>query len=228
LKEVISLSPRKLSKKEIREDTFITTTLRAWDYIREHQNQFFAGLVIVIVLIAAVTWFSHSRSERGEAAATQFAEALQLYRAGNVSDAENAFNAVHEMHPSSREGVYALYLMGKCALEDGRNIAAITMFDEYLQHSRKFPFFRDAALDGKACALENMQKYGEAADIYLDLAENTKASHFNETVYLRKAADNLKLSNQKDKAIEVLQKLMEKSAGIDRRNIEIEIAILRS
>lgn len=222
------MSARKLSKREIKEDTFITTTLRAWEYIREHQNLFFVGLLVIIVVIAGLTWLSHSNRGKQIAAATQLAEALQLYRAGNNSDAENAFIAVSDLYGSSREGVYSLYLAGKCALDDGRNILAVKTFDEYLQHGNKYPFFRDAALDGKASALENMQKHKEAAEIYLELVNNTKTNHFNETVYLRKAADNLKHSNQKAKALETLEKLLEKSTGLERRDIEIEIAILRS
>ncbi len=228
MKEVISLSARKLSKREIKEDTFITTTLRAWEYIREHQNLFFACLLVIIVVIAGLTWISHSNRGKQIAAATQLAEALQLYRAGNVSGAENAFIAVSDLYGSRREGVYSLYLAGKCALDDGRNILAVKAFDEYLQHANKYPFFRDAALDGKASAFENMQKHKEAAEIYLELVNNTKTNHFNETAYLRKAADNLKHSNQKAKALETLEKLLEKSTGLKRRDIEIEIAILRS
>lgn len=222
------MSARKLSKKEIKEDTFITTTLRAWEYIREHQNLFFVGLVIIIVIIAGLTWISRSNREKQTVAATQLAEALQLFRAGNITDAENAFKAITETYPKHREGVYAHYLTGKCALEDGRNIAAIKSFDVYLQNSNRYPYFRDAALDGKASALENMQKHREAADIYLELVDNMKTNHFNETAYLRKAADNLKLSNQKEKAVEILERLLEKSTGLERRDIEIEIAILRS
>lgn len=222
------MSARKLSKKDIKEDTFITTTLRAWEYIREHQNLVFVGLIIIIVIIAGLTWITRSNRQRQLAAATQLAEGLQLFRAGNITEAENAFKSVAETHPKLREGIYAQYLTGKCALEDGRNMAAIKAFDTYLQNSNRHPFFRDAALDGKASALENMQKHREAADIYLELVNTMKTNHFNEAAYLRKAADNLKLSNQKEKAIEILERLLEKSTGLERRDIEIEIAILRS
>jgi TolA-binding protein len=226
-KEVIGLSARKLTKKDIKEDTFITATLRGWEYFREHQNYFFIGLIVIIVVIAAVSWKVHNSSEASMAANTQLSEALQIFRGGNIAEAETAFKAVSDRYGSSREGVYAMYLAGTCALMDGRNPAAIESFDAYLRKSGTYPFFRDAALDGKATALENMQRYREAADVYLELIDNIKTNDFNKPAYLRKAADDLKRSNQTAKAIEVLEQLLEKSSGFDKRDIEIEIAMLR-
>ena len=82
-------------------------------------------------------------------------------------------------------------------------------------------------MEGKAVALENEHRYDEAGDAYLDLAKNIKTNHFMETTYLRRAAENYRLGNQTEKAIEVLGTLLDKATGTERRDIEIELAILR-
>ena len=44
------MSHNRLSKHDIKEDNFVTTVLRAREFIYEHQNAFFAGLIAVIVM----------------------------------------------------------------------------------------------------------------------------------------------------------------------------------
>jgi outer membrane protein assembly factor BamD (BamD/ComL family) len=221
------LSHNRLSKHDIKEDNFVTAVLRAKEFIYEHQNAFFAGLIAVIVIIAGVLWMSNSREKTRESAATQYAEALASFRSGDIKTAEEMFKIIDERFGGSEEGAYSAYLAGKCALEDGRNTHAIELFDTYLRRSGKYPFFHDAALDGIAIAWENERNYEKASEVYLRLAGDMKTNSFVETAYLRKAADALKMGDRREKAIEVLERLHELSSGIEKRDIEIEIEILR-
>jgi len=221
------LSQKRLSKHEIKEDNFVTAVLRTREFIYAHQNAFFTGLVIVIVIIAGVLWMSNSKEKTRQSAATQFAESLASYRSGDIQTAEEMFKIINERFKGSEEGAYSAYLAGKCALEDRRNAQAIDLFNGYLERSGKYPFFHDAALEGLATALENERNYEKAAEAYMRLADDIKTNSFVETAYLRKAADALKMSDRREKAIEVLERLHELSTGIEKRDIEIEIEILR-
>ncbi len=221
------MSYKRLSKHEIKEDNFVTVVLRAREFIYAHQNAFFIGLIAVIVIIAGVLWMSNSREKIRESASTQFAEALASFRSGDIKTAEEMFKIIDERFRGSEEGAYSAYLAGKCALEDGRNTHAIELFDSYLRRSGKHPFFHDAALEGLATSWENERNYEKASEAYLRLAGDMKTNSFVETAYLRKAADALKMSDRREKAIEILERLHELSSGIEKRDIEIEIEILR-
>jgi tetratricopeptide (TPR) repeat protein len=221
------LKHKRLSKHELREDNFVTAVLRAREFIFRHQNAFFVGVLAVIVIIAGVMWISSSRGKSREAAATQFAEAITTFRAGDIKSAEEMFRAINERFGGLEEGSYAAYLAGKCALEDGRNTHAIELFGEYLKSSKKYPFFHDAAIEGMAVAWENEGDYTKASELYLKLVEDTRSNSFMEASYLRKAADALKRGGMRDRAIEVLERLSELSSGLDKRDIDIEIKILR-
>jgi hypothetical protein len=48
-----------------------------------------------------------------------------------------------------------------------------------------------------------------------------------ETTYLKRAAENYRLGGQTEKAIEALSELLAKAKGTERRDIEVELAILR-
>jgi tetratricopeptide (TPR) repeat protein len=221
------LSHNRLSRHEIKEDSFVTWVLRAWEYIREHQNRFFTILVVILVAIAASLWLVNSRNQTKSEAKTQFAEALNAFSAGELRTAEEMFKQLADRFRGLEEGANSSYFAGKCAYEDGRFSHSIEHFQRYLDDAGDSGFFHDAAMEGLASAWENDDNYSAASDIYMQLADNMKTNTFMEMTYLRKAADTFKLSMNNDKAIEALQRLLELSSGTERRDIEIEIEILR-
>lgn len=217
---------RKLTRKELRRDPFVTATLNAWEYIREHQGMVFTGLIVLVVVIAAAVWIQGSRSRGRIEAVTEFSEALSAFRMGDVKTAEQLFTMVHENHGSTKEGVHALYFLGKCSLIEGNYQAAIERFDRYLDRSATHNDFRDAAKDGKGVALMNQQQYTEAAKIYEELADDIQTNTFMKNTYLRRAAENYKLSEQPDRAVRIMRRLLDSATGTERRDLEVEIAIL--
>jgi tetratricopeptide (TPR) repeat protein len=221
------LSAARISKRQLKEDTFIATTLKTWEYVRDHEKSFFIGLVVVVCIAAVASWTGYARKQAGGKASGQFSDALAFFRAGDLKTAEELFTALSKQHGGREEGVYANYFFGKCALESGKYLDAIQAFDRYLAKSRAHPFFHDAAMEGKAVALENEHRYLEAGELYLELAGSIKTNQFMETTYLRRSAENYRLGNQTEKAIEVLGRLLGKATGTDRRDIEIELEILR-
>ena len=219
----------KVTKKQIKEDTFVTSTLKAWEYIKEHENQFFIGVLVLIVIIAGIGWYIHSKTVQEKKAESQFSEGLFTFQRGDLKSAEEIFKVTLDRYPGTREGAYAQFFIGKIALESGRNKEAIEAFENYLkQKSKRYPFYHDSALEGIAIAYENERQYNKAADAYLRLLKELKTNKFMEPYYMRRAVENLKVSGRNREAIDILEKLKEKSEGIDKRDIEIEISILRS
>jgi len=219
----------KVTKKQIKEDTFVTSTLKAWEYIKEHENQFFIAVLALIVIVAGIGWYIHSKAVEEKKAISQFSEGLFAFQRGDLKSAEEFFKVTVERYSGTREGAYAQYLIGKIALESGRNTDAITAFEKYInQKSKRFPFYRDSALEGIAIAYENERQYNKAADTYMRLLKELRNNKFLESYYMRRAVDNLKVSGRNKEAVDILEKLLEKSEGIDKRNIEIEISILKS
>jgi len=219
----------RITKKQMKEDTFISTTIRAWEFIREHENQFFIALLVLIIIVAAGGWYRHSRAVQKENAITQFSQGLFAYRRGDLKTAREMFKITYDKFGNTKEGAYSLYFIAKCDLEMGQNSKAMEGFQKYLdEKSGRYPYYHDAALDGLATALENERRYKEAADIYMKLIRELKTNRFMEAYYMRKAADNLKLSSRYDEAIEVLKSLKDKVKGLEKRDIEVELAVLEA
>jgi tetratricopeptide (TPR) repeat protein len=225
-KEVVDLSADKITKKQLKKDSFITTMLKAWEYSREHQTTIFVVFLIVVVAIVGVLWTMQSRREAADRLANRFGEALSYFRAGQLMAAEETFKLVREQGGSSRDAVYSKYFIGKCKLEDRRNLEAIEAVEDYLASANKYDFFYDAAMAGKAVALENERRFEEAALIFVELAKSAKTTGLGKKNHLISAAENFKKSNQKKKALEVMEELLEFTEGIEKRDLEVEISLL--
>ncbi|MGD1048322.1 MAG: hypothetical protein ABR899_06165 [Candidatus Krumholzibacteriaceae bacterium] len=221
------MSAARISRRQLKEDTFIATTLKVWEYVQEKEKSFFIGLIIVVCIAVAAVWGVYAKKQAGVKASSQFADGLTSFRTGDLKTAEQIFAPISKDYSGKREGAYADYFLGKCALESGKNLDAIVAFDRYLSKGGSYPFFHDAAMEGKAVALENERRYQEAGETYLDLSKNIKTNHFMETSYLRRSAEDFRLANQTQRAIEVLGTLLDKATGTDRRDIEIEMEILK-
>ncbi len=220
------MSAARITKRQLKEDTFVETMMTAWEFVRENEKSFFIGLAAILVVVVAIVWTGHARQEGRTRASSQFADALTSFRTGDFKTAGDLFGILSKDY-GGREGAYADYFLGSCALETGKYLDAIAAFDRYLGKSGKYPFFHDAALEGKAVALENEHRYQEAGDTYLNLATSLKTNTFMETTYLKRSAEDFRLGNQTQKAIEVLGRLLPKATGTDRRDIEIEMEILK-
>ena len=221
------MSHNKLSRHELKEDNFVTFILEAREYMRENQNKFFAGLIVLIVVIAGAIWMNNSRMQARESAEAQFSEALASFGAGQIKTAEEMFKIIDDRFGSLEQGVCSLYFLGKIALAEGRNAEATAYFEEYISMSSEYPFFRDPAREGLAISYENARNYVKASEIYLELFEDLSSNEFMGETYLERAADNLLLANQRTRAIEVLEKLVEMTSGEKRRELEIQLDLLR-
>lgn len=217
----------RISRKQMKEDTFISTMLRAWEYAREHERTILVALAVVVAAIALASWINYSKRESNEKAAASFSEAVMTFRSGDFASAEESFSIIAKEYSGTQAGIYSMYFQGKCALERGRYQEAIEAFDRYLSNCGKYPFFRESALEGKAAAYSNEQKYEEAANIYIELAGSKKTGKFMQNNYLKRAAENFRLANKNQRAIEILETLLDKSEGLERRDIEVEIEILK-
>jgi len=221
------LSADRITKKQLKSDSFITSTLKAWEYARMHHNTVFVALVVLIVVVAGVMWIGNARRQSREEAQSLFGEALTYYMSAQVTAAGQRFEQVHERVHGTREGAYALYFVGKCALLEQRNLEAIEAFDSYLDADSDHGFFRDAAVAGKAAALENERRFTEAAELYLDLARHPETTAFNKKEYLQSAVENFKKGRNPDMVLEAMGELLDIVTGIEKRDLEIEMALLR-
>lgn len=221
------MSHNKLSKHELKDDPFVTFVLEAWEYIRANQNKFFAGLVVLLVIVAGAVWMNNSRMQARETAAAQFSEAMGSFRSGQVKTAEEMFTIVKERFGNLEEGIDSSFFLGRCMLLQGRNTEAMGQFEDYIERSPQDAIFIDAAREGLAVAYENERDYAKAAELYETLAGDLRVNTFMKTTYLKRAAENFQLAGSDSKAIEILEKVAGEVTGKEKREVELELELLK-
>ena len=216
---------KKLDKHALKEDPIIEFFLRGYEYIKTHQNVVFIGLIALILIVAGTFWVRNSREEARINAANRFSEATLFFYRGDFKSAGQIFEIVRENYGGTREGAYASYYLGKVANATGDYTGAINHFRNYLEKSKKYPFFREAARRSIATSLENNRDFDRAGDIYAELAGEEQDDD-EKARYLERAAECYELAGMDSKAVEILKELLPLRDGLAEKEIKVRIDIL--
>lgn len=219
------MAKKKLNRHELKEDAVIEFFLKAYEYIKTHQNAVFVGLIVLILIVAGSFWYRNSVEEARMNAANRFAEASMFFYSGDLQSAKQIFEVVRDNYGGTREGVYSLYYLGKCANATGEYREAIGHFNKYLDKSGDYPFFREAAQLSIAVAMENNREFEKAAEKYLSMYESASEDE-NKGEYLEKAAECYELAGMDTKAAEIYRKALPYREGLAAKKIEVKIDIL--
>jgi len=70
------LKPRKkISKKQIKEDPLVTTYFKSIDFVREHQQKFTTGLIVILAAVVLLVMLGRSKRTANFNASEQLAKA---------------------------------------------------------------------------------------------------------------------------------------------------------
>ncbi len=132
----MSARATKTTQKELRQpDEFVTATARVVEWGRENQTtvQYAAvGLVVLLLAIAGVGWWTSSRDARAN---REFYSAIELYKAEQWGESFEGFRALAEDLGSTDYGRLATLYAGRAALKLDKPAEAIPFYLEYLDGS---------------------------------------------------------------------------------------------
>lgn len=163
------------------------------------------GAVVAAVAIVAI-WFFVARGKNlaEDQAAGRLAEANMLFWQGEYARSQTIAQEVAQKYPSTPSGLDARRLVGEDAFWTGDFKKAITEFKYYVDHAKGE--LADAARRSLAYSLESDKQYLEAAQNYEKLIG--KYDHESSAEFLFAAARCYRQANQKDKAVQALQRLV--------------------
>ncbi|HDH99380.1 MAG TPA: tetratricopeptide repeat protein, partial [Firmicutes bacterium] len=161
---------RRLTKKEVKQDKFVTTVLKLWALTRERYKEMGAGVLGVLALIAILNmWAGHQR--RREAQAWELlAEAQAAWVQGDTSGASGTYEEVMERFWGTKAAARACLALGDIALSKGLYDEAEEAYRRCLRKYGKDDVLAFAATSGIGVCLEDRGRYEEAADLYREFA----------------------------------------------------------
>lgn len=161
----------KLTKRQIKEDKFTTFMLGARRQFQENWQFYAAGVLGLLLIIFAVSWYINDRAAHQAEAEAKFARAVMDYQAGDNQVALLGFDQLLNEYGSTDVAEQATYLLGNIHLSNKNYEDAIHYFEIYLERYPDDLLNRAAAQAGIAAAQEDLGNYAEAAEAFAKASE---------------------------------------------------------
>jgi TolA-binding protein len=200
---------KKLTKRQIKEDKFVTRTAQAWDWIQDNYPKLIGGAAGAVVLLLLANYLL-GRSERQTAeAAEAFSKAQIAAMEGRTGEAMLQGEEVSKKYSGTGPGAQALLLVANATFEMGRVADAKAAFQRCIDEYGKDPVMVYAGWNGVAACLEQEGKLREAAGKYEGFAQKYDKSPFAGSA-MKEAARCYGATGDLEKARTLLQAITEK------------------
>jgi tetratricopeptide (TPR) repeat protein len=155
---------KKATRKHIREDKLVTTTVRFTEWAQAHFNQVIIGIVALVAVVAVLVFAANSRENNARQAERVMGSALALMIQGDYGAAKSSFAQVAERF-GGKQAAAARFFKAECAAKLGNFEEGLADYESYLAVASDYPEFESSALVGKALCYEGMKNYTEAAPV---------------------------------------------------------------
>ena len=167
-------SHKKLTRKELKQDSLVIFTAQAIDYLRDKWMKI-GSTIVGIVVIVAVTLFIAKGKERSEINA--FDTAMNAYN-NNAPEAMDLLKKFVEGYSGSERAAGAMIQLGNHFFSQKDYDSAEKYYMEYINKFSKDPIYGLNAYNGLGAIYEERGEYGKAGEIYEEFLDNYENSPF--------------------------------------------------
>jgi outer membrane protein assembly factor BamD (BamD/ComL family) len=202
------VSRRRLSKKQLKQDKFVSSTFELAQFLRTHTRDAAIGAAVLVVAAGGFLWYRNYSAHRQAAAARLLTSGRRAYEARNYPLAISDLERMRTEFSGTRLGQEALVMLADAyfQIEDYESARATleAFVDRYGDDSQLS--YRARVLLG--CALENLEEYAEAARAYRQACDD--AQFDNERIRARiDAARAFTRAGETEQAAEEYRYLLE-------------------
>lgn len=158
---------KRLSKKEIKEDEVAEFFLETGQYVREHAKRIAGVVIVALIAVLIVTVAVRERRAAELEAQGWIARANLDLKQGNVGGAIQSYSTVMDRFRGTWGHSDATFFEANADFMAGRYDSALVLFERYLNLKKRRDEFTVSSKLGIAQCLEQIGRYGDAADNYL-------------------------------------------------------------
>jgi tetratricopeptide (TPR) repeat protein len=200
---------RRIRKHELKEDQFVTTTLRFTTWAREHQNTVLMGAAVIVVVVILAAVISTSRSRSRETADRLLGQVELLYNQGQFDSVIDQAQMLTDQYGGSQEAGLAVFYMADSRMKLERYDEAIAAFEIYIDHYHRDKTLTAASYTGMAACYEQLDDFSKAGQWYLQTAQKMP-QYYGAPEALMNAGRCFSTAGEDDKAKEAYRLLIEK------------------
>ena len=164
---------KKLSKKEIKEDTLITFYKSSRNFFEDNKNKILMYSGVLVLVAALVYLYSNEKAKENETAGLELSRVMDLYDQGQYLEAIEGkqgsnikgLKLIVEEFDGTENGETAKIYLANCYSFLGNYEEAFKYFDDY---SGSIDYFEAASLAGQAGYYAMNQNFEKAANLYLN------------------------------------------------------------
>jgi tetratricopeptide (TPR) repeat protein len=202
---------KKITKKELKQDTLVTTYMQLTSFYEKYKRQISIGLTVLAVVVGAVFIYLSNRAKNNELAAIKLADIQPFCDNGQYQMAIDGaadrnlvgLKQIVDDYGSTPAGDMARFYLANAYYQLGKYTEALEAFkgcspsDDLLKASR---------YAGIADCYEALGKYSDAAENFeraagKDVTDNAISEHLND------AARNYGLAGEKSRAVDLLKRI---------------------
>jgi len=186
---------KRITKRQIKEDKFVTFYFKAMDFVKQHSNKVTIGLIAVAGIILLTFFITQSKKTAELNASEQLAKANTEIARGEVQQTIDILLNMSENYSGTKSASKGVYLLAYTYFQKGEYENAMTYFNKYLDDYADDPILGSAAYSGIAACYEQQGKFLEAARSY-EKGANKFADHYNAPQQFMDAGRCYKLDNR--------------------------------
>ena len=205
------LTPKKkLAKKEIKQDTLLTTYVKTTGFYYENKKYVNYAIVGLLVLAGALVVINNNRRANNEKAGAELSRVISVMDAapadpgtlraaidGKPEQGLMGLKAIVENYGGTEAGELANYYLAGAYYRIGDYANALEHYDDYSAGDR---LLDAGARAGEAACHEALRHYSEAADLYEDAAR-MNPDGVTAPEYLNSAARCYAAAGQREEAV---------------------------
>jgi tetratricopeptide (TPR) repeat protein len=209
----------KITRKELKHDSFMEWTARATDYLQENYVRVAVVVIAIVAVAFGIRMFQAGRVKAAQKASYMFYQGVAELASGNYAGARQTLQQVRDEFrgsPVARETALALAQAQAAA---GDNDAALSTLDQALGSVSASDALRVPLLRAKAATLDALKRPSEAEAIYRDLLARQDLSPQNRYDVTMAYAGSLQDAKRYKDAADLLAALQ---ADIDSGKLEVQ------
>ncbi len=194
---------KRISKKEIKQDTLVTSYYKAYNFFVENQVRILIGVGVVALIVVAAVLYGNKRASDGKIASTMLAQITPVYQSGQFKQAIEGMKETNvaglkeivEKYGGTEAGESAKIFLANAYYFTGNYDAAL---EEYEDYGGSIELFKATAKAGEAAYYEMKKEYEKAAELYKDAAKITSTNPANADYLLRAGINFMQVGNKEE------------------------------
>lgn len=165
------MSAERLSKKQIKQDNFVTSAFKASEYIQKNKSYFLGGFAGLIAIILLISFFNYSHNKKIAESEDLFGKGQLASAMGQQALAINDYQMLIEEYSSAPIADKTCYYLARIYFDRDEKDSAMVYYEKYINEYGNEPLLLGAAYAGAAQCYEDQGNLAQAGDYYMKAAE---------------------------------------------------------